>query len=112
MPPLRQTHAAVATATATAAAAVARVARVTHLYIAGISRFLAGGSTAQPRETAVCTTSIRSPCSQTKRDGGDGSWPLHDRRVHPVQRRALGRRTDPLRDTPVFPNFASVAIYF
>lgn len=53
MPLLRQTHAA--TATAAAAAVVAPVARVTHLHVAGISRFLAGGSTAQSRKTAACT---------------------------------------------------------
>lgn len=102
MPLLRQTHAATATATATAAA---RVARVTHLRIAGISRFLAGGSTAQSRKTAACTArrgeaAAAAAAATARSESSSGAttraWPAH----RPAT-----------RYMPVFPNLASAAIY-
>ncbi|EGI58270.1 hypothetical protein G5I_13613 [Acromyrmex echinatior] len=65
------------------------------------------GNLPLPRRWQHRTTPERPPRALHTRQR-----PPHDQRVHPVQRRALGRHTDPLHDTPVFPNFASAATDF
>jgi len=91
--------AAAAAATTTATTMVARVARVTHLRVAGISRFLAGGSTVQlcapppratgeydPREYSLDTERDHDQCARGRpgrgiliRCGEAGPVTLHER---------------------------------
>lgn len=103
MPLLRQT---------TCAAATADRARVTHLRVAGISRFLADGSTVRPTRALL----KYGLYSLTEGSGGKGRRAAANARSESSSgasdARSRSLAVDPLRDIPVFPNFASAARHF
>lgn len=94
-----------------------RIARVTHLRVAGISRFLADGSTVRAacvHTSAVCVVSRRRSGGGREGEGSSQCTCTVGEFIRCKRRRALALSllvVDPLCDIPVFPNFRGETLF-